>query len=304
MYKDFGDAKCHGTLLDLLCKHWDCDYSSIVERVWCFMKKEKHKNATVKPKQIKVLTSKEIKKSTKIQVTVRPWQKYDIDYWKSYGIDKKWLKYVEVYPISYKHVIKKDLETGDTKKYVFPAPKYSYVYVERKEGILSLKVYSPFDPKHKWYSCMDASTISLWTKVPEEGDTLLICSSLKDALCIWANVGIPAIAPQGEGYNISETALKELKRRFKKVYISYDGDEAGITDAKNLSEKTAFPIIFCPILDTPSLDREPVANLIKEGLEKKSKAKDWSDIFLYFGKERLFQEFNSALDKTNSIINN
>ena len=38
---------------------------------------------------------------------------------------------------------------------------------------------------------------------------------------------------------------------------------------------------------------------MKKGLQKKDKAKDWSDIFLYFGKERFIQEFNNAL---NSII--
>ena len=135
--------------------------------------------------------------------------------------------------------------------------------------------------------------------MPEFGDKIIIASSVKDALTISCNLHIPAIAPQGEGYNLSNSAVSELKRRYKKVFISYDGDLAGIDDAKKLSKFTGFSIIHCPILDTPSQDREEVKKLMKEGLQKKDKAKDWSDIFLYFGKERFIQEFNNAL---NSII--
>jgi len=90
---------------------------------------------------------------------------------------------------------------------------------------------------------MDASVISLWTKVPEYGDRIAICSSVKDALCLSANIHIPAVAPQGEGYNISNTAVNELKRRYEKVFICFDTDEPGLKDAKNLSEKTGFPFI-------------------------------------------------------------
>lgn len=87
---------------------------------------------------------------------------------------------------------------------------------------------------------MDSSVISLWTKVPEYGDRIIICSSLKDALCISCNLHIPAIAPQGEAYNLSETAVNELKRRYKKVFICYDTDAPGLKDAEKLAEQTGF----------------------------------------------------------------
>jgi hypothetical protein len=90
---------------------------------------------------------------------------------------------------------------------------------------------------------MSDGVISLWAKVPEYGDRIIICSSLKDALCISCNLHIPAIAPQGEGYDISETACAELKRRYKKVFISFDCDKAGLEDAQKLSEKTGFQFV-------------------------------------------------------------
>ena len=113
----------------------------------------------------------------------------------------------------------------------------------------------------------------MWTKVPEKGEKLVICSSLKDALCLWANTGIPALALQGEGYGISDTAINELKRRYKKIIISYDGDAAGILDAKKLSEKTGFIYRNSPII---------------------GEAKDWSDIYKIYGKKRFLEEVKKA----------
>ena len=187
------------------------------------------------------MTRKEASELTKVEVKVRPWKQYDYDYWQSYGVEKQWLKYAEVYPISHKIITKKDKDTGISRKYIFPADRLAYAFVERKEGKLQLKIYQPHNTKgFKWCSCMDASVISLWTKVPEQGDRIIIASSLKDALVLSCQLHIPAIAPQGEGYNLSETAVNELKRRYKKVFISYDTDQAGIAGGKKLSQQTGF----------------------------------------------------------------
>jgi len=241
-FKDFGDPGCRGSLLDLLCKKWKCTFNQVFDRILQVMQDSaKGVSPSVKMKPIKTLTRKEFSELTKIQVKVRPWQQYDYDYWASYGIEKQWLKYGEVYAVSHKIITKKDKDTGKTRTYIFPSPKYCYCYVERKEGNLQLKIYSPFDTKgFKWCSCMDSSVISLWTKVPEYGDRIVICSSLKDSLCLSCQLHIPAIAPQGEAYNLSDTAVKELRRRYKKVFICYDTDEAGRQDAIKLSQATGF----------------------------------------------------------------
>lgn len=295
-WKDHAN-KDRGGLMDLLCKYWNCTFNQAVAKIADLLIEKKDIN--IKSRQIKTLTRKEADEFTKIEVKVRPWQQYDYDYWASYGIEKQWLKFAEIYPISHKIITKKEKETGKAKRYIFSVPKLSFCYVERKEGQLSLKLYSPLSKIHKWCSKMDSSVISLWTRIPEYGDRVIIASSVKDALAISCNTHIPAIAPQGEGYNLSTTAINELKRRYKRIYISYDGDEVGKEDAKKLAKMTSFSIIHCPILDTPLEDRKEVTKLIAEGLEKKDKAKDWSDIFLYFGKERFMDEFNKALNYAN-----
>jgi DNA primase len=69
---------------------------------------------------------------------------------------------------------------------------------------------------------------------------------LKNALCLWANTGIPCLAVQGEAYDISDTAVKELKRRFKNVCVLYDNDPPGIQDALKTCKKTGFINIKLP----------------------------------------------------------
>ena len=263
-FKDFGESETKGGLLDLLCRKWDCTFNQVFDKILELMSKQKGSDVEFKMKQIKTLTRKESSELTKIEVKVRPWQQYDLDYWESYGITKPWLIHSNVYPISHKIITKKDKETGKSKRYIFTTDKLAYVYCEYKNNKLSMKIYQPLNKKgFKWCSCMDASVISLWTKVPEYGDRIIIASSLKDALVLGCQLHIPAIAPQGEGYNLSDTAVAELKRRYKKVFICFDTDKAGREDAIKLSEKTGFINIV------PDLGTE----------------KDLSDAYKHYGKE-------------------
>lgn len=233
-YKDHATQE-RGSLLDLLCQYWNCTFQQALDKLCdMFIKKS---SIEIKPKQIKVLTRRESNEDTKIQIVARPWRDYDYEYWESYGITKKWLKYAEIIPISHKIITKK--EKG--AKYIFPADKYAYCFVERKEGNLQIKIYQPYNTEgFKWCSKMDGSVIGLWTKIPEYGDRVIICSSLKDSLCISCQLHIPTLCLQGEGYDMSDTAINELKRRYKKVFISFDTDKPGIADSEKLAERTGF----------------------------------------------------------------
>lgn len=239
-YYDFS-TKDKGGLFDLLMKYWGESYKATLMRVWedlpNFSNTNVKLNNTIKKKTYQSLKSRNID----LQCKVREWRDYDLDYWASYGISLEWLKYADIYPISHKIVIR------DNQRYVFRADKYAYAYVERKEGKITLKIYQPFNKGgYKWSNRHDRSVISLWTKVPEFGDRICICSSMKDALCLWANTGIPSLAIQGEGYGISDTAINELKRRYKHIYILLDNDEAGLLDAEKLAQTTGFTNIVLP----------------------------------------------------------
>lgn len=246
-----------GGLWDLLSLYWGVSYKEVLDKVWEDLPNFSSTNPVFNVKTTKY--SNEVhhrhSKSIDLKCKVRPWAKHDIQYWESYGITLDWLEYADIYPISHKIVVK------DGQEYVFGADKYAYAYVERKEGNITLKIYQPYNTKgYKWSNRHDRSVISLWTKVPEFGDRICICASMKDALCLWANTGIPAIAIQGEGYGMSETAVSELRRRYRKVYILLDNDEAGLIDGSKLSESTGFTNLILPNIN----GAKDIADLYKQ----------------------------------------
>ena len=260
-----------GGIYDLLSSMWHCGYKEVLTRIQKDMKgfMSGAKVGTYLPCAIKDIISNQSDKD--LQCKVREWKKCDIDYWSSYGVPLEWLKYADVFPISHKIVISNGV------RYVFGADKLAYAFVERKEGKITLKIYQPYSKEHKWSNKHDRSVISLWTKVPTTGDKVCICSSLKDALCLWANTGIPALAIQGEGYSMSDTAISELKRRFRSVYILFDNDEAGLADGEKLAKQTGFINVVLP--------------QFKDG-------KDVSDLFKSVGKDKFVEIINTLFRPT------
>ena len=177
-FKDLA-TKESGGIYDLLSKMWDTDLITTLERINKDIPKFNIINKT-QTNNLQIKSTEVYNSNTDLLCKIRDWEFYDIEFWKSYGITIEWLKFADVYPISHKIIIK------NNKKYIFKADKYAYAYVERKEGKITLKIYQPYNTNgYKWSNKNDYSVISLWTKIPETGDKVCICASLKDALCLW-----------------------------------------------------------------------------------------------------------------------
>lgn len=259
-WKDFATGEC-GNLWSLLSKMWGIPFDKVLLRVY---------NDSIENNKI---TCNKLHKSAKkhtqsvIQCKIREWKQHDLDYWETYGISKKWLMFGEVYPIS--HIF----FTKNGVTYTFPADKYAYVYIERKDNKATLKIYQPLvkDKSKKWYNSNNSSVWDLWTKLPKTGDKLIITSSRKDALSIWENTGIPSVSMQAESVLPKPQVIQELKDRFSKVYILYDNDftnpdNPGRNLGKRLSE---------------------MYNLIQIEIPDKYKSKDSSDLVKNHGRNTL-----------------
>ena len=267
-WKDFA-TKERGGICDLLSQMWHCEYYEVLDRIAQDFKDDQTHNI-VRNQENKHRHCINIGDDVELKVKTRDWRSYDIKYWESYGISLKWLKFAEVYPVSHKIIMK------NNHQYTFGVDKHAYVFVEHKENKVTLKLYQPFNKNgYKWCNKHDRSVISLWAKIPEKGEKLAICSSLKDALCLWANTGTPAIALQGEGYSISETARKQLIGRYDKIYVLFDNDKAGLENGMRLSAETGFINIEIPQF---------------EG------GKDISDYYKIKGKEDFVKTFTSLIN--------
>lgn len=280
-FKDFGTNQS-GDILTLLSLVWEIPVNKVVNRIMAVVKK--YKNGTV-VKDLSYWTKivynpphpiirTHVKSDLKVRI--REWRDYDIAYWKSYGISLNWLKFGQVYPIS---TIFFTNSEGDLKSY--PAEKYAYCYVEKKDNLVTLKVYQPFSKTHKWTSKHDASVWDLWSQLPKEGEKLIITSSRKDALCIWENTGIPSVALQGEGYIPKKHVVEQLKHRFKKVFVLYDND---FQADENYGEKDAKKI--CEMFDLKQIE-----------IPESYRAKDPSDLVKIHGIETLQHIINELTNE-------
>lgn len=265
-YKDFATNE-KGSVIDLFRRLWNLNTEDTIYKIYNGCKDTFGVITKSLPRQTKILT----KKDTDLKVITREWESHDIQYWEEFGISVEWLTFAEVYPVK-----QKIIEKG-SKQFVFGVDKHAYAFIEHKDGKTTIKLYQPFNTKgYKWTSKHDGSVISLWTKIPKKGKNVCICSSLKDALCLWANTKMPSIALQGEGYTMSDSAINSLKERFENIYILFDSDAPGLKDAEILAQSTGFIKVlsdfgeqkdisdFYKALEDKSLFKKHIKNLFKQ----------------------------------------
>ena len=216
-------------------------------------------------------TSNKNKNLTIIKSTKIKWMSYDLEYWNKYGISRDWLEWANVHPISYFFI----------NNQIYAADKYAYVYLEWKDEIETQKIYQPYNHNGaKWFSSYNSSVWSLWKKLPKNGDKLIITSSLKDALCLWENIGIPSCSLQSESTYPKPKVIQQLKDRFENIYVFFDNDFNSIDNpGRKFSNK------LCNTF-----------NLKKLEIPTKYMAKDPSDLMMYYGEERFKEIINNLFE--------
>lgn len=280
-YYDFAKKDVRGGIFDLLVNKLGKSFLDTLNDVHSHIKDISSCHITVEKSN--TISESEVahKLPVKVRSVQRKWQEYDFKYWESYGIPRNWIIHSDTYPIS--HII---TTTKSGWQRVTKADKYAYTFVEMKDGKPTEKVYQPFNKNgFKWRNSHDKSVWDLWTKLPPRGEKLIITSSRKDALCIWANTGIPSVSLQSETASIKPQVMQQLKDRFKTIYILYDNDfkneaetgsNPGREAAKSIAE--AFGITQIEIPSTYG-------------------AKDSSDLFKLRGKAVFVEVINRLINK-------
>lgn len=269
-YKDFGTNQS-GNIYQLLSLYWNIPLNQVYRKIITDF--NSNNKLSCCKKSSKTIIKR--KSNINIKVKIRNWKPWDIEYWSSYGISLKWLEYCDIFPISHIFLIHQNGE-----QLIISADKYAYVYIERKDNKVSLKIYQPYSTNFKWMSKHDASVWDLWTKIPEKGDKLIITSSRKDALCLWANTGIPSLSLQGEGYVPKEKVINQLKERYSKIYVFYDNDfENKVNNGRNYGRILAEKF-----------------NLQQIEIPTEYKSKDPSDLYKNWGKEVFLNVINQLIN--------
>lgn len=221
-WKDFGTGMS-GNAVSLMARLWNVSYSDALLKIKLDTEMRIPRFSLIRRYNGKI----HVNGNSTIKVRVRPWQNWDREYWASYGIPEKFVTWCNVFPISHAFFTKEDEHGKHT--ITVPMDKYAYAYFEWKDGKESIKLYQPYSQTMKWLSKHDASVWDLWKQAflfaeKKSDEKLIITSSRKDAMCLWYNLGIPAMSLQGEGYLPKPQVMKQVLDRFKTVYLWYDND--------------------------------------------------------------------------------
>lgn len=177
------------------------------------------------------------KESTIIRPKFRQWLKRDYNYWSYYySITKPTLESFEVRAVQWYFL-------NDT---FIQGEKLTYSYfVDEEDSVRYYKIYSPLSLTSKWITNCKAHHYQGYNQLPMSGDLLIITKSLKDVMVLY-QMGVASIAPNSESSLIDDDFMRLLHRRFEKVILLFDNDEAGIRGANRIRYHHGIDSIIIP----------------------------------------------------------
>jgi len=194
-------------------------------------------NTLVKGKSIKTLPKRielPVKSDKKIGITAIPFNKEGREYWNSFGIDLPTLSLFNVKQVDKVYI------NGEIKdRYKVGNPIFAYLIYDK------IKIYKPLSKDFRFYTDCNSDYLQGWKQLNFSKETLIITKSLKDIMVLY-RLGITAIAPNGEGYDLPEKAVNIIKENFKNIIIFYDRDKTGIDNSIKLAVKYEFEYMFIP----------------------------------------------------------
>ena len=183
-----------------------------------------------------------VRSQGRYQVTdyeMRHWNNFDEKYWTGHKISSSQLERYNVVPLSHYVLTREtDLERANS---LTIQTRYLYGYF-KEDGSL-YKVYQPKSKDNKFLKVKDYIQGSEQLKYDKS--YLIIVSSLKDLLALnMLNIGgVEAIAPDSENTMIPDPFMQNVLKKYKKVLVLFDNDDAGKQSAERYSSKYNLPVI-------------------------------------------------------------
>lgn len=218
---------------------------------------EKHKSC------IKEYTNNVLKPSEEsiIKVKVKDFTEDELNWWGSFGIGLTTLKKFFVFSC--------EIVFLNDQIYSYSTPtsfNFGYFYPSRDSKKQFWRIYYPQNKKYRFISNWNKTMIQGFHMMPKSGEFLVITKSMKDVMLCY-ELGIPAIAPNSENLFITEAQWDNIVIKFRKIFLLYDTDLAGVSNSKRIKKK--FPKI--QVLLIP----------------RKYKAKDLTDLYKKLGTEKM-----------------
>jgi hypothetical protein len=231
-----------GNCFDLVMMKYGCTFSESLRIISNDFNIKADPNIDFTPIVFGITPKTYINKQTEIEIISKKFTIEGLNYWNQYLISEKTLNKYEIKQLhSYwinKRLFKLNKELG------FAYDFYNYKY----------QLLFPDKPKEfKWISNTGTNDLQGFHQLPEEGDKLIITSSLKDVCCLYENYNLNCVAPKSETTIIPEIIIEYLKSRFKEIIVYLNNDLAGINSSKIYEEKYNLKWIVNPL----TLSKDP-----------------------------------------------
>ena len=242
LYKDFGNSDHTFDCFNYVIYKYNCSFIDALRIIDCDFNLGLSSNIAGQQFTMGIMGYRQEnipkleKQTVIIQKKKRLWTRDDANFWSKYLVSKKILIKFAVEPISHFWV--------NNDRFTCKSISYAFNFKNR------YKIYSPYEEKNKWLSNTNKTDIQGYNQLPTNGERLIITSSLKDVMCLYA-AGYNSVAMQSEMQIPSEKLISELKQRFNTIEILYDNDfnkinNPGQTMAKKICDLYGFKNIFLP----------------------------------------------------------
>ena len=174
----------------------------------------------VKPKIVESLKETE---SANIRVQIKDYTTKELEWWKSFGINKRTLKKYKIYSIQ-NVFLNGELKFTSSEQ----CPIYGYYFGKDKNGKELWKIYFPANKEKgiRFINNLPKKVLQGYHQLPKTGELLVITKSMKDCAAMY-EFGIAAVSTPSESTFISDKQLEEFKSRFKHILVIYDNDRPG-----------------------------------------------------------------------------
>lgn len=232
-YKDFSTDK-GGSAYDLVCHIYDITFREAVIKIL------DDYNAYVLSNGGAPIDTFKVRSRYKVtDYTTRGWNINDTNYWTKFKIGSTLLEKFNVKPLA-SYVLSKESEG----KHIKIEGEFLYGYFSSKGDLY--KVYQPLTKSHKFIKVKDH--IQGIDQLKYDKPYLVICSSLKDAMCLTKlKYNVEVIVPDSENTMIKPHVIQNMKEKYDKIVILFDYDEAGIASAKKYEETYGTPYAILPM---------------------------------------------------------
>lgn len=270
IFKDFS-GHFYGNFISVVMFKYDLTYYKALQMIANDFGFINRPNLAKSPKPVEESkTVFEDKGPSKIRVEIQPFTDEELLWWGQYGITEDILKRFRVYSCN-TIFLNGEYFTGSTKNQRI----YGYYRGKDADDVELWRIYFPGRSSYKFLSNWKAIMLQGAKQLPKEGDLLVITKSMKDVMTLYS-LGITAIAPNSENLFVTEAQWEKLKGRFKNIVLFYDNDLPGISNMNKIHKKFDIQCFWIP---------------------RKYEAKDISDFYSKYGREKTLELINEAKER-------